>query len=619
MIKELCDLGQTLRDQKTILKDDALDEIRIGIDLVIDNDSKFIDFILLPDEKMSTKVELLTSKKGKARLLVDKVEEILGYNNNQKKHDLYIEKLNQYNDIQEIQTVLKFIKSKSEKNKAIRNFDKIIPEKQRKNNVAIRIDGDKNRINEKIPVIKSIIEKYNNKNIELNNHKLCSICGFSKYPVIDIPHGMISRVPDGQSSGCALISYNENAYESYLLSGNDNSSVCTHCARLYTQGFNWLLTSGDLISDGKKRKIIYSNRKNLGKDTAIVYWLKSNKPVQEIDYIEHPEDVDILDLINDNIDYKKDAQLSDVNQTLSSPAKGKKHISENMQTDFFYSITLSGAAARIAVRDWMSLTLEQLKSNIAHYFKDIGIINYSKTSSSVIYPSINKLAWACAVHKKTEKNGTVMYGIDFDDVSISRTGALLWKTALQGNIPPINILDKVLRRIKTEGGRIDASSASLIKLLINRNNKGGQKNMKEQLDKENKSTAYLTGRVFAVMESIQRAALGDSVNAGIRERFFASASTTPATAFGRLFRMCQQHLTKLKGEKKGLVIYFDKQLGELMSKIDILPTMFSLEEQGQFAVGYYHQKQDIFMQAQKNKELKDAIETDVENEAGGKK
>jgi hypothetical protein len=59
----------------------------------------------------------------------------------------------------------------------------------------------------------------------------CSICGKNNHPVEDVPHGMIKRVPDGQSSGCALVSYNDTAYESYNLTGNLNSQMCTACAR----------------------------------------------------------------------------------------------------------------------------------------------------------------------------------------------------------------------------------------------------------------------------------------------------------------------------------------------------------------------------------------------------
>ena len=113
-----------------------------------------------------------------------------------------------------------------------------------------------------------------------------------------------------------------------------------------------------------------------------------------------------------------------------------------------------------------------------------------------------------------------------------------------------------------------------------------------------KPIAYICGEIFAKMESIQHAALGER-NAGIREKFFSYAMTTPAAAFGRLFNLNSKHFTKLKHEKPGLAVNLDKELQELCIGIDIdkFPAMFRLEEQGQFAIGYYHQRQKQFAAA----------------------
>ena len=135
--------------------------------------------------------------------------------------------------------------------------------------------------------------------------------------------------------------------------------------------------------------------------------------------------------------------------------------------------------------------------------------------------------------------------------------------------------------------------------------------IKEKLDLGNKNAAYVCGRIFSVLESVQRAALGKEVNAGIRERFFSFASTNPSSAFGRLLKMSQNHLTKLKGEKRGLAIVLDKELQELFSLITEFPAVFSLEEQGQFAIGYYHQKHSIISKAKKKPELLEIIEEET--------
>lgn len=119
----------------------------------------------------------------------------------------------------------------------------------------------------------------------------------------------------------------------------------------------------------------------------------------------------------------------------------------------------------------------------------------------------------------------------------------------------------------------------------------------EKLDENNKETAYIFGRIFSVLESIQWFALGET-NAGIRERHFSSEATTPGLAFGRLMNLAQKHLTKLKSDKPGLAVNLDRELNELCAKIPgpTLPATFRLEEQGSFALGYYHQKNKKYVQ-----------------------
>ena len=117
----------------------------------------------------------------------------------------------------------------------------------------------------------------------------------------------------------------------------------------------------------------------------------------------------------------------------------------------------------------------------------------------------------------------------------------------------------------------------------------------EALRKENQPVAYVFGQIFAKLESIQYYALGDR-NAGIRERFFTYAMTLPGAAFGKLFDLNSKHYKKLKNEKPGLAVNLDKELQELVKAIDInkMPATFTLEEKGQFVIGYYHQRQEQF-------------------------
>lgn len=597
MIKELSELGKILRSQKTENEwvHDSLKEEPISMEIVISQDGNFIKFELF--EKKMTVAEAITAKKGKARLLLDKAEEVLCYGGekSKKKHGLFLEKLSRYDTLQELVPVISFY-SKNKTNgleKAFEGFEAAIPnEKNRTGNIGFRIQSEGYRIHEKPEVLKQIIVKYETMQRGLlnGNQKKCAICGKNDYPVEDIPHGMIKKVPDGQSSGCALVSYNENAFESYDLKGNNNSSICTNCAKTYVEGLNWLLSSGPKVKNKKgKEYTAYTNRKNFGSDTAMVFWTRKNEKLPEIDQLEAPNPEDVARLIE-------------------SVTSGTERDGRYLDPDQFYSCTLSGSAARIAVRDWIETSLFDFRKSIAQWFKDIAIVEYDWDLEKLQtrYAPLYNLAKSCQI-----KNSDGSY--DKDDTSLARVATYLWNSALKNTAPPLWMLTKVLQRARVDNYGVTADRAALIKLILNRNNKGGDFMIKENSQEDNKPVAYVCGQIFAKLESIQYAALGDR-NAGIRERYFTYAMTLPASAFGRLFNLNSKHFTKLKNEKPGLAINLDKELQELCKDIDIgsFPATFLLEEQGQFAIGYYHRKQKQFGGA-KSKENKEEEQHERDN------
>ena len=121
------------------------------------------------------------------------------------------------------------------------------------------------------------------------------------------------------------------------------------------------------------------------------------------------------------------------------------------------------------------------------------------------------------------------------------------------------------------------------------------------LDRTNLNVGYRLGRLFAALEKIQEEA-NPGINATIRDRFYGAASGTPSTVFGNLMRLKNHHLAKL--ENTGRRIYFEKLLAEILDGIDActaFPAHLNLDDQGRFAVGYYHQMQDFYTKkAEKN-------------------
>lgn len=597
MLNQLVEFGRKIRNPD---ESDALKQEFVAIDIVIDADGNFKAFNT--HDKMPTWAEALTAKKGKARLLLDKAEEVLDFE--PKKHALFLGKLHEYREVASLRPVLRFYGENKSAGleSAAAAFAVEVPEKSRKENLAFLILGESSRLHEKEDVVAAVIAAF-----EARRHKKkvwaqkrCSICGTTDSPILDEPHGMIKRVPDGQTAGSALVSYNEKAFESYGLKGNENSSICSACARNYVEGLNYLLGNGVMCQPEKGNPYFqYSNRKNLASDTAMVYWTRSRTPVPELELLENAAErqMDICSLIRATAPLLATAHDEDMTLLLDSPHRGITTTLDSVDADRFYACILSGAAARIAIRSWLETTASAMKRNIAAWFCGTAIMerNFDSKEMALRFFSLRELAGACGTHRKKEQGASTRYELDKDDPFIGRAATMLWNYALLGKVPPLTLLDRVVRRIKTEEGRVTAARAALLRLILNTSTQWqttGARPMHTQLDQENITIAYVAGRIFAMLESIQSAALGNELNAPIRDRFFSFAATNPAPAFGRLLKLSQNHLGKLRNEKPGLAVTLDKKLAELFCKIKEFPPTFSLEEQGQFAIGYYHQRQD---------------------------
>jgi len=111
------------------------------------------------------------------------------------------------------------------------------------------------------------------------------------------------------------------------------------------------------------------------------------------------------------------------------------------------------------------------------------------------------------------------------------------------------------------------------------------------LDKDNTNIGYRLGRLFAVLEKIQEEA-SPGINATIRDRFYGAVSCTPVTAFPHLMKLKNHHLAKL--ENRGRAVNLEKIITEIIGGITDFPSHLSLQDQGRFAVGYYHQRQAFF-------------------------
>lgn len=246
----------------------------------------------------------------------------------------------------------------------------------------------------------------------------------------------------------------------------------------------------------------------------------------------------------------------------------------------FYVLGLSPNAARIAVRFWHVGTVSEMAGRFREYFEDLMIAHGAKERDHL---SLWRLLVSTAPLGKSE------------NIAPNLAGAVM-RSILEGLPFPETLLQTVLMRVKAEHD-VTYPRAKLIKGCLNRklrfSNIDNERKLTVSLDVENKNAGYRLGRLFAVLEKIQEAA-NPGINATIKDRFYASASATPALAFGNLMRLVSHHLSKLAKDKPGWKVNLEKALQEILDGMDVFPAHLALDDQGRFAIGYYHQRQAFF-------------------------
>jgi CRISPR-associated protein Csd1 len=169
------------------------------------------------------------------------------------------------------------------------------------------------------------------------------------------------------------------------------------------------------------------------------------------------------------------------------------------------------------------------------------------------------------------------------------------RSILTGQRYPRQVLTQLVQRLRSDGD-VNGLRAALIKAVLHRDHRKGftKEAIPMSLELENAPLAYRLGCLFAVLEQAQRGALGD-VNSSIVDRYYGTASSVPYSVFPRLIAGCQNHLSKIRKDKPGFAVNLDKQLGGVIASLPhSFPKQLTIEQQGQFAVGYYHQKQNFF-------------------------
>ena len=367
-------------------------------------------------------------------------------------------------------------------------------------------------------------------------HGICQVTG-SFGPIAAVHATKISGIPGGIASGVSLISNDKPAFESYGLEGAANAAIGYRAADGYTRAIQALI-----------QEKFHRSKFTSGGD-VFLFWSREKVPAD-----------DLLACL-DGTDPAAAAKL------LESPISGREAKVANENA--FYCLGLSGNSARAVVRDYLEAPISEVKANLRRWFSDLKIISPS-ASETIQYFPLWHLALATALDSET---------------IAPRVPPQILAAALKGHGIGEHILAACLRRLQAEGSRgFTAVRMGLIKLILIR--KGIT--MSEHV-MEAGSTAYVCGRLMAVFERAQWGALGE-VNANVVDRYYGTASTAPGLVFPRLFKSARQHISKLENDKPGMATNIEKDLESLCRQVKNIPHLLKLDQQGEFALGFYHQR-----------------------------
>ena len=390
-------------------------------------------------------------------------------------------------------------------------------------------------------------------------------------------HASIKGVWGAQTSGANIVSFNARAFESYGKTERqgENAPVSRAAAFAYTTALNHLLRKDS------------PQRMQVG-DASTVFWAERQDPFETI----------FGDIFQDN----PDASTDKVEALLNAVHNGHWG---TMDKDLRYHVLgLAPNAARISIRFYHCVTLQALGQRIAQHFDDLALV---RGPNDARYPSLKRLLQTVCLATSSQPFG------DIDRLPPNLGGAVIDAIFAGENAPfPAMWLNAAIARCRAEQAKktqqgtqalnVPYARAAVIKACLNRQIRNAnqllpahlaEKEFSPMLDRTNTHPGYLLGRLFAVLERLQEEAAGGGgkLNSTIRDKYYGAMSSSPSTVFPTLDKLKVAHLKKLPWVKRE---WFEKLVGEILADLHDIPRQLPLPDQGRFALGYYHQRQDFF-------------------------
>jgi len=393
--------------------------------------------------------------------------------------------------------------------------------------------------------------------------EVCLVTG--ERGVIARLHRSVKGVSDARSSGASLVSFNEDAFESYGRKQGENAPVSEDAAFAYTTALNCFLKkdSGHRLQIGDASTVFWADASDrvVAEEAEALFSMmfEADEMNGSYEQVETSRIRAKLDLIRNGV------VLEEVDPRLSNGVD-------------FYILGLSPNSARVSVRFFYVNDIGDFARNYQQFVADTRIDPPPRDG----YPPLQRYLRETAVLRKPE------------NIMPNLAGEWM-RSILTGTNYPLTLMSSVLGRIRADGN-INPLRVGILKAVLVRNFK--RENTPVAFDPTNTNRGYLLGRLFAVYEKIQTAALGREINATIKDKFYGSASAQPRKVFHVIERGASNHLSKLGKLMPGYRVTLEKEVSAIMDLMtpgqNPFPVSLSAEEQALFALGYYHQRNEFF-------------------------
>ncbi len=404
---------------------------------------------------------------------------------------------------------------------------------------------------------KTVTEKWDKQWVNLSEEDApigqCALTG--KMAPLARTHNNLTGIKGGLTTGVNLVCFKTSAFESYGKKQSYNSSISREAMERYTKTFNYLTSS-----DAHHRTL---------SDMTLLFWANtssSEKPYDDL-FWEIVEDVD-----------NTDNSLERIGSELEQGRAANWRAAIDAETTFCV-LAVKPNSSRLAVKMFEKDNFGNLMANVEKHQADLRLGKEDKQLS----------VWAMMQNLKSPTKT--------DDVLPPDLSVKLFHAILKGGQYPAYMLESAVRRAKTDQDdekkkfkAVNRTRIRIIKACLVRS--GYYKGDEYMIESKHHTEAYTSGRLFAVLEKVQSEALGN-INATIKDKFFASACATPDLVFPKLLKLSGAHLAKLS---EGSKIYYDKLLQEIISELaeEKFPRSLSMQQQGDFIIGYYQQKQKLY-------------------------